>query len=265
MKICVCIKEVPDSDTPPDKLSIDKEKLKIFPTENISSTVNTFDLNAVELALKFSENFKDCEITIISVGNNFTIEVIKKPIAMGADKLVICESEKLDNIDVYTTANILSKMINKTGPYDVIFCGRHASDFDMASVPFAISEILTIPIINIVKDIKPKKDEFIIEKIITDGFQVLSAKLPLILTVGNQAGDPRFPTLKGIMEASKTKLEKIHLSDLNLNSNDDLTNQIEIEKIYFPENDNQIKFISGENNKEKAVNLLKILKKEGIF
>ena len=38
MKICVCIKEVPDSDTPPDKLSIDKEKLKIFPTENISST-----------------------------------------------------------------------------------------------------------------------------------------------------------------------------------------------------------------------------------
>ena len=143
MKICVCIKEVPDSDTPPDKLSIDKEKLKIFPTENISSTVNTFDLNAVELALKFSENFKDSEITIISVGNNFTIEVIKKPIAMGADKLVICESEKLDNIDVYTTANILSKMINKTGPYDVIFCGRHASDFDMASVPFAISEILT--------------------------------------------------------------------------------------------------------------------------
>ena len=135
----------------------------------------------------------------------------------------------------------------------------------MASVPFAISEILEIPIINIVRDIKPKKNEFIIEKIITDGFQVLSAKLPLVLTVGNQAGDPRFPTLKGIMEASKTKLEKIQLSDLNLNSNDDFINQIELEKIYFPENDNQIKFISGENNKEKAVNLLRILKKEGIF
>jgi len=67
------------------------------------------------------------------------------------------------------------------------------------------------------------------------------------------------------MEASKTKLEKIQLSDLNLNSNDDFINQIELEKIYFPENDNQIKFISGENNKEKAVNLLRILKKEGIF
>jgi hypothetical protein len=55
------------------------------------------------------------------------------------------------------------------------------------------------------------------------------------------------------------------LSDLNLNSDDDFINQIELEKIYFPENDNQIKFISGENNKEKAVNLLRILKKEGIF
>ena len=184
---------------------------------------------------------------------------------MGADKLVICESETLDNIDVYTTAKILSKMINKTGPYDAIFCGRHASDFDMASVPFAIAEILKIPIINIVRDIKPKNDEFIIEKIITDGFQVLSAKLPLVLTVGNQAGDPRFPTLKGIMQASKTKVEKIQLSELKLNSNDDLTNQMEIEEIYFPENDNQIKFIKGENNKEKAVNLLRILKKEGIF
>ena len=56
MKICVCIKEVPDSDTPPDKLSIDKEKLKITPTENISSTVNNNDVLSITIP---SENKSD--------------------------------------------------------------------------------------------------------------------------------------------------------------------------------------------------------------
>ena len=57
MKICVCIKEVPDSDVPSNKLKIDHENLRILPSEKVPSIVNGFDLNAVELALRFSENF----------------------------------------------------------------------------------------------------------------------------------------------------------------------------------------------------------------
>jgi len=264
MKICVCIKEVPDSDVPSNKLRIDKENNKILPVENVSNIVNGFDLNAVELALRFSENYEDSSISIISVGNNLTSDVIKKPLAMGADQIITCEDPHIEKMDIHGIALVLSKIISKTGPYDIIFCGRHASDFDNASVPFGISELLSMPLINIVKEIKVNEQKLILERVITDGFQTIESEMPLVVTTGNQVGDPRYPTLKGIMEASKKEINKISLSDLNL-SEKDISPKLKIDEIYFPENENNVEIIQGSNNKEKAINLITKLKKEGII
>ena len=264
MKICVCIKEVPDSDVPSNKLQIDNENKKILPIENVSNIVNGFDLNAVELALKFSENFEDSSITILSVGNNLTSDVIKKPLAMGADELITCEDPSIEKMDISGIAKVLTRIISKTGPYDIIFCGRHASNFDNASVPFGISEILSIPLINIVKDIKKIDKKIIFEKVITDGIQTVECEMPLVVTTGNQVGDPRYPTLKGIMEASKKEINKISLNDLDL-SQKEITPKVKIEEIYFPENENKVEIIEGDSNKEKAVNLITKLKEEGVI
>ena len=264
MKICVCIKEVPDSDVPSNKLKIDNENLEIKPTENISNIVNTFDLNAVELALRFSENFENSSISIISVGHNLTSDVIKKPIAMGADEIITCDEEGLSNLDINAISHIISKIIEKTGPYDVIFSGRHASDFDMATVPFALSEILSIPIVNIVKSIKIEGENLILDRVITDGLQVIEAKLPLIITAGNQVGDPRYPTLKGIMAASKKEIKNFTLDDLEISKNE-INSKVNLEEIYFPKNDNQVEIIEGKDNKEKAAILISKLREEGII
>ncbi|MEC7838144.1 MAG: electron transfer flavoprotein subunit beta/FixA family protein [Chloroflexota bacterium] len=264
MKICVCIKEVPDSDVPSNKLRIDKENNKILPVENVSNIVNGFDLNAVELALRFSENYEDSSISIISIGNNLTSDVIKKPLAMGADQIITCEDPYIEKMDIHGIALVLSKIIRKTGPYDIIFCGRHASDFDNASVPFGISELLSMPLINIVKEIKVNEQKLILERVITDGFQTIESEMPLVVTTGNQVGDPRYPTLKGIMEASKKEINKISLSDLNL-SEKEISPKLKIDEIYFPENENNVEIIQGSNNKEKAINLITKLKTEGII
>ena len=264
MKICVCIKEVPDSDVPSNKLKIDHENLRILPSENVPSIVNGFDLNAVELALRFSENFDNATVSIISVGHNLTSDVIKKPIAMGADEIITCDEEKVKNIDVNATAHIISKLIEKTGPYDVIFSGRHASDFDMATVPFALSEILSIPIVNIVRNIKCEDDNLILERVITDGYQVIEAKLPIIITAGNQVGDPRYPTLKGIMGASKKEIKNFTLEDLGI-SKDEIYSKVNLEELYFPVNKNKVEIINGKDNKEKASILISKLREEGII
>ena len=264
MKICVCIKEVPDSDVPINKLRIDSENLKVLPTENISSIVNSFDLNAVELALRFSESVENSSVSIISVGSNLSSDVIKKPIAMGADEIITCDDKKNINIDVHGTALILSKLIKKTGPYDIIFSGRHASDFDMSTVPFALSEMLSIPILNIVKNIKKEGEKVLIERIITDGYQLIESKLPLIVTAGNQVGNPRYSTLKGIMRASKKEINNFTLDQLNLNPKD-IETKVKLEKIYFPENENKVEMIEGNNSKEKAVKLISKLKESGII
>ena len=75
MKICVCIKEVPDSDVPSNKLKIDHDNLRVLPSEKVPSIVNGFDLNAVELALRFSENFDNSTVSIISVGHLSLIHI----------------------------------------------------------------------------------------------------------------------------------------------------------------------------------------------
>jgi len=264
MKICVCIKEVPDSDVPINKLQIDSENLKVLPIENISSIINGFDLNAVELALRFSESIQNSSVSIISVGNDLSSDVIKKPIAMGADEIITCDDKKNINIDVHATALILSKLIKKTGPYDIIFSGRHASDFDMATVPFALSEMLSIPILNIVKNIKKEKEKILLERIITDGYQLIESNLPLIITAGNQVGDPRYPTLKGIMEASKKKIINFTLDQLDL-SIKDIETKVNLEKVYFPENQNNVEMIEGTDSKEKAIKLISKLKESRII
>ena len=88
--------------------------------------------------------------------------------------------------------------------------------------------------------------------------------MPLVVTTGNQVGDPRYPTLKGIMEASKKEINKISLNDLDL-SQKEITPKVKIEEIYFPENENKVEIIEGDSNKEKAVNLITKLKEEGVI
>ena len=121
-----------------------------------------------------------------------------------------------------------------------------------------------MPLVNIVKDIKVSEKKLKIDRIITDGFQTVESEMPLVITTGNQVGDPRYPTLKGIMAASKKEINKISLSDLNL-SEVDIVPKVKIEEIYFPENENNVEIIDGENNKQKAINLISKLKEEGVI
>jgi len=183
---------------------------------------------------------------------------------MGADEIITCDDEKNVNIDVHGTALVLSKLIKKTGPYDIIFSGRHASDFDMATVPFALSEMLSIPILNIVKTIKKEGEKIILERIITDGYQLIESKLPLIITAGNQVGDPRYPTLRGIMGASKKKIINYTLDQLEITS-DEIETKVKLENLYFPENENEVEMIQGSDSKDKAIKLISKLKESGII
>ena len=104
----------------------------------------------------------------------------------------------------------------------------------------------------------------ILERVITDGYQIIEAKLPLIITAGNQVGDPRYPTLKGIMGASKKEIKNFTLEDLDI-SEDELYSKINLEEIYFPINENKVEIINGKDSREKASILISKLREEGII
>ena len=103
--------------------------------------LNGFDENAVEAALRIKDAVGGT-ITVLSLGSQFAMDVIKKPLSMGADELVLVMDEAVEDLDSYGTAYALTQAISKIGGYDLVLAGRQASDWDNAQVPLGIAELL---------------------------------------------------------------------------------------------------------------------------
>ena len=103
----------------------------------IASVLNGFDENAVEAALRIKDAIGG-SITVLSLGSAFASDVVKKPLSMGADDLVLLQDEAFEDLDSYGTALALAEAIKKVDGFDLVICGRQASDWDNAQVPWAL-------------------------------------------------------------------------------------------------------------------------------
>ena len=98
LRIAVCVKQVPDPETPSSAFKVDETANRVVPAPGIPPVVNGFDLHAVEAALRIKDG-GDAEISILSVGDDFVMDVMKKPLSMGADRLVLAEDPAFENLD----------------------------------------------------------------------------------------------------------------------------------------------------------------------
>ena len=144
LNIIVCAKQVMDPETPLSAFNVDEAAKRVVPAQGIPPVVNGFCENAVEAALKIKEAAGDATITVISVGTDFVMDVMKKPLSMGADQMILIQDPAAENLDALGTATVLSKAIEKIGEADIVICGQQASDWDNAHVPLGVSEMLGV-------------------------------------------------------------------------------------------------------------------------
>jgi electron transfer flavoprotein beta subunit len=202
MNIIVCCKQVLDPEAPPASFKIDPTGNKVVPPPNVPPVISPFDENAVEAALRIKDK-QGGKITVISLGNNLTRDVVKKPLSMGADELVLLEDPAFEDGDSWATAYALAMAIKKVGEYDLIFCGRQAADWDAGQVGSGIAEVLGIPAVTLAKKVDIVDSKARVERVLADGYQVIEVNLPALITISNELGEPRYATLKGIMAAAK--------------------------------------------------------------
>ena len=127
INVIVCVKQVMDPEMPSSAFRIDPDARRVIPAPGIPPVVNGFDENAVEAALRIKDSV-ETNITVLSLGDEFVMDVMKKPLSMGADELVLLQDDIFNTgADSFSTAYILSAAIKKLG-YDLIICGRQASD-----------------------------------------------------------------------------------------------------------------------------------------
>ena len=203
MNMIVCVKQVIDPEAPPSSFKIDAATSKVVPPPGISAVVDPYGEYAVEAALKVKDAQEGSKITIISLGINLLRDVVKKPLAMGADELILLEDETFIEGDSWSTAYALAMAIKKIGDYDLILCGREASDWNAGQVGSGITEILGLPCVTLAKKIDVTDGKARVERMTADGYEVIEVSLPALITVSNEIGEPRYPTIKGIMAAKR--------------------------------------------------------------
>ena len=174
---------------------------------------------------------------------------------MGADELVLLQDDSFGNtVDSFFTAQLLAAAVRKLGGFDLIISGRQASDWDNAQVPLGVAEILGLSCITLVKKVDVQGEKMVVERLIPDGYEVIESPLPGLVTVSNELGQPRYPTLRGIMAATR-KLPIIWTAaDLEMEPWQ-LEPRITLHDLFIPESSQVCEVIEGEDEAEAARNL----------
>jgi electron transfer flavoprotein beta subunit len=256
MNMIVCVKQVIDPEAPPASFKVDAANNKVVPPPGVPPVISPFDENAVEAALRIKDAHGG-KITVLSLGVNLLREVVKKPLSMGADELILLEDEAFVDGDSWSTAYALAMAIKKIGDYDLVFCGRQAADWDAGQVGSGIAEILGLPSVTVARKVEVTDGKARVERVTADGYEVVEVSLPALITVSNELGEARYPTIKGIMAAKKVEPIVWKPADIGVEVGQGgaAGRQANLVKLFQPVREGKCEVIEGESAEEAGVNL----------
>jgi electron transfer flavoprotein beta subunit len=266
MNIIVCIKQVADPEAPPSSFKIDTTANKAITPVDIPPVLDPYSEYAVEAALKLKDTHSGT-ITALSLGTGFLKDVIRKPLAMGADELILLDDEAFADGDSWSTAYALAAAIRKMGNYDLVLCGRQSADWDAGQVGSGIAEFLGLPVITLARHIDISNSGARVERVTTDGYEVIETSLPAVITISNEIGEPRYPTIRGIMASKKKEPMVWKPADIGLEPSQvgAAGRRCRLVRLFQPEREGSCRMIEGETPEEAAVNLAESLRQEKLL
>src|SRR3954447_23978958 len=211
MNIVVCVKYVPDA-TGDRRFEPDNTVDRV----GVDGLLSELDEYAVEQALRLKEKAgDDTEVTVLTVGPEKAVDALRKALQMGADKAVHVVDDAIAGSDALATALVLAAAIKRI-EHDLVVCGMASTDAGMGVVPAMLSERLGVPGATFASEIEVDGDTVAIRRDGDTATVTAQAKLPLVASVTDQSGEPRYPSFKGIMAAKKKPLETWSLADLEI-------------------------------------------------
>ncbi|MFA5145075.1 MAG: electron transfer flavoprotein subunit beta/FixA family protein [Candidatus Omnitrophota bacterium] len=213
MNIIVCIKQVPET----TEVRINPETNTLI-REGVKSIINPFDMYAIEEAIRLKERFGG-KVSVVTMGPPQADNALREAISLGADEGFLVCDRAFAGSDTWATSYTLAGAIKKVGSFDLILCGKQASDGDTAQVGPGISTHLDIPQVTYVKKIEEVRDNIMrVERMMEEGFEIIETPLPVLLTVVKEINEPRLPSLKGIMRSKSAKITILTQKELDLDT-----------------------------------------------
>lgn len=209
MNILVPIKQVPES----GNVKMDAVTGTIIRT-GVETVVNPLDLYAIETALALKETYGG-EVTAVSMGPPSAMRVLREAAAMGCDRCALLSDRGFGGADTWATSYTLSLAAKKLGPFDIIVAGERATDGDTAQVGPALAAWLDIAALTYVSKIEGIQNGRIqAERLVEEGYEMLDAPLPCLVSVVKEIAVPRLPTLKGKIRSVELDIPVFSADDL---------------------------------------------------
>jgi electron transfer flavoprotein beta subunit len=262
MNIIVTIKQVIDPNLPPSYVDLDPSGKRIISPYGVAPVMNGYDANALEAALKLKEQHGG-RVTTVCLGEDSSRATLKQALAMGADGAVLLNDRAWLNLDSAGTGEVIAAAIRKIGSYDLVLCGRQASDTDGGQVLYWIAERLGLVAVCPVSKIESiESGSLILQRLTEDGFQRVRVGLPALLGISSEINEPRAPSLKGTMAANRMMISGWKAGDLSLPP---LQPKVELRRLVIQERTSRAHLIGGADGRASGVALADKLHEEGLI
>ena len=238
MKIIACIKQVPDSEA---KVRADNGQVTWGESPLV---INPFDEYAVEGALLTREANDGSTVTALCIGPESAKDALKHALAMGADDAVLVSDPALTEIDSVAAARVLAAAIKKIGGADMVVFGRQTLDNGSGLTTAQVARVLGLPLLGLAGQVKVQDGSVTVDRVIEEGRVTVSAKLPVVVSVVQSIGEPRYPSFMGIRKASKANIPIWTLADLGIDAPAVAVKRTEL--MNPPVNETKVEMIAGE-------------------
>lgn len=253
MKIFVCIKQVPDTETK-IKISADQNGID---TAGVKWVMNPYDEYAVEEAVKTRDANPGSQVWVLSVGpKSRVVDSLRTALAMGADEAILVNAENLDN---NSTAKALAEVIKSEGGAKVIFSGKLSIDDNASSVSQMLAEYLNIPHTTVVSKFALEGENVNVERDIEGGAkEVVQMMAPAVVAANKGLNMPRYASLPGIMKAKKKVIKDIEFASLNIPTSE---MKVKFTNFTLPAEKPAVKMLTGDSAVQIS-ELVKLLRDE---
>jgi electron transfer flavoprotein beta subunit len=237
---------------------------KSLTQSSIPRLMNAYDEQAIEAALRIREAGVGCTITVVAVGNG--TDILKHAASLGVDEPVAIQADTAA-LDHHGVARLLAACIQARGGADLVLCGRQASDDDQGVVPALLAEHLDLPIVTIARavDVTATGDSFAVRvvRVTPDGDETVAVAAPAVVTISNELGQARYPTMAGRMAARKKKITAVTSTELGVAA-EALQPRVTLVKQFVPTVKGSCEVIGG-SPAEAAAALIARLRAENVI
>ena len=261
LEMVVCLKQVPDPEGPVDAFKIDSGGKKVIPV-GIPPVISPFDESALEVALRIKETLGG-KVTAVSMGEKLAQPVLRKALAAGADDLILLVDPHFKDLDSISTAYVLSKAIKKMGQFDLILTGRQAGDWDFGVTGLLIAEMLQIPSVSLARKVENKDEGVWVERLTLDGYELVRAPMPVLITVSNEAGELRYVSIRAFQSVQAKPVRVYRAEDLDLDIQK-LRGRTVLNLSPF-QDQRECRLIEGDSHQQKGENLALKLREDKII